>query len=179
LSAGPGAIAGFFIHEKYFNDPNIIRFAGWWGHNKSTRFQMPAQYDPIANAESWQVSNPNILSLVALQQALLIFDQVDLLALREKNKRLVGYLEQLLLQELNKEVSIITPSNPEERGCQLSFRLTSQIDAHEIERKLFDVGIVCDVRKDLLRVAPMGLYTNFEDLLRFVHQLKIICRDQK
>jgi|SRR3989344_313456 len=175
LSAGPGAIAGLYVHDKYLNDPSLTRFAGWWGHNKKTRFQMNGVFDPIPTAESWQVSNPSVFLLATLKQALELFDQVDLRALREKNTRLVAYLERLIQDELSVAVDIITPKNPDERGCQLSFRLKSMDGKSDIEEMFFHYGIICDVRKDLVRVAPMGLYTKFIDVLNFVEKLKLIC----
>ncbi len=175
LSAGPGAIAGLYVHEKYVTDPTILRLAGWWGQNKSTRFQMLDTFDPIATAESWQMSNPDVLSLAALQQSLTIFDSVDLNALREKNKRLVAYLEQLILSELSDDIQIMTPSNVDERGCQLSLRLRHADKTMALEEKFFHHGVICDVRGSLVRVAPMGLYTTFTDVFNFVEKLKVIC----
>ncbi len=188
LSAGPGAISGLYVHEKYLQDTNIIRFVGWWGHNKSTRFDMPAIFDPIPTAEGWQVSNAGIFLLAALRQSLAIFDQIDFLALVEKNKRLVFYLETLLHDELGEIVKIITPKNPNERGCQLSLLIksfqqnipalteTSVLKGERyisMEKKLLDLGIVCDVRGNVVRVAPMGLYTTFRDVFCFVERLKM------
>lgn len=175
LSAGPGGIAGLYINEKYLTDPSMIRFAGWWGHNKSTRFQMPNTFDPLPTAESWQVSNPGIFSLAALYQSLSIFDQIDLKELREKNKRLVSYLEKLIHDELGSDIQIITPKNPDERGCQLSFNLPHVNHKSEIEKIFFDHGIICDVRGGgLVRVAPMGLYISFIDVFNFVENLELI-----
>lgn len=175
LSAGPGAIAGLYINKKYLTDPNLVRFAGWWGHNKATRFQMPNVFDPIPTAEGWQVSNAGIFLLAALKGALAIFDQVDLQKLREKNKRLVAYLEQLMVEELNAALTIITPKNPDERGCQLSFRIKSTDKKVAFEKMLVEQGVICDARGDLVRVAPMGLYSTFVDIFNFVEKLKSIC----
>jgi len=175
LSSGPGGIAGLYVNQKYLSDPSITRYAGWWGHNKTTRFQMNGIFDPIPTAESWQVSNPSVFLLAALKQGLDIFDQVDLLALREKNKRLVAYLIKLIENELGDSIDIITPKNSDERGCQLSFRLKLMDGKSDIEEMFFHHGIICDVRKDLVRVAPMGLYSQFIDLFRFVEKLKLIC----
>ncbi len=174
LSAGPGAIAGLYIHEKYLQDPAMPRFSGWWGHNKLTRFEMPDRFDPILTAEGWQMSNPEIFSLTSLYQALSLFDRIDFGALREKNKRLVAYLEQLLQDEVGEKVHIITPKNPDERGCQLSLRIPCFDQEPEIENLFFKHGIIVDVRGDIVRVAPMGLYTQFADLFRFVEKLKRI-----
>lgn len=173
LSAGPGGIAGLYIHEKYLTDPTVFRFSGWWGHNQQTRFQMPAVFDPIPTAESWQVSNPGIFLITCLRAALDIFDQVDLKLLHEKNKRLVAYLEGLLLDEFN-DLAIITPQNPNERGCQLSLRIERLQQKSDIEKTFYNEGIICDVRNDLIRVAPMGLYSTFSDVFLFVEKLKMI-----
>ncbi len=174
LSAGPGAIAGLYVHEKYLNDPSLTRFAGWWGHNKKTRFQMNDIFDPIPSAEAWQVSNPSVFLSTTLKQALDVFDQVDLHALREKNIRLGAYLENLIRDELGETIEIITPKNPVERGCQLSLRFKSADENTNMAEILFQQGIICDARKDLVRVAPMGLYTQFVDVFNFVEKLKLI-----
>ncbi len=179
LSAGPGAMGGLFVHEKYLSDPSLLRLAGWWGHNKSTRFKMPSVFDPIPTAEAWQVSNPTVFSLEALRQSLFLFDQVDLALLREKNKRLVSYLERLIHEELDSDIEIITPKNPEERGCQLSLRIKHSTNHLDIEELFFQYGVICDVRGDLVRVAPMGLYTTFVDVFNFADKLKQVCNEIK
>ncbi|HSW93260.1 MAG TPA: kynureninase [Gammaproteobacteria bacterium] len=178
LSVGPGGIAGLYVHENHLNDPARLRFAGWWGHNKKTRFQMGDVFDPIPTAESWLVSNSPIFLLAALRQSLDLFDQVDLQQLREKNKRLVAYLETLLKEALGQAVDIITPNNPDERGCQLSLRFKFLHENSDAENLFFEQGIICDVRKDLVRVAPMGLYTRFIDVFNFVEKLKLIFKDE-
>ena len=62
LNSGPGSVAAAFVHEKHHNS-NLPRFAGWWGHNKENRFEMPDEFNAIKSAEGWQLSNPPILSL--------------------------------------------------------------------------------------------------------------------
>jgi kynureninase len=175
LSSSPGGIAGLYIHNKYFTDHAMMRFAGWWGNNKFTRFQMLDTFDPMPTAEGWQVSNPSILLLVALRASLAIFDQVDLQKLREKNIRLVNYLEKLLQQELSNNIQIITPKNQEERGCQLSLRLNHADKKIDMEIMFHEHGVICDARRDLIRVAPMGLYNTYEDVYKFVQTAKVIC----
>ena len=70
LNSGPGSLAGCFVHEKHANDFDLPRFAGWWGHNKKTRFEMGSEFDPISGAEGWQLSNPPIFQLAALSASL-------------------------------------------------------------------------------------------------------------
>lgn len=174
VCAGPGAIGGLYIHERYLSDNNLLRFSGWWGHNKETRFDMPSVFDPIPTAEGWQLSNSDILSLAALRGSLAIFDAVDLRTLQEKNKRLGAYLETLLLIQLESKISIITPKNPEERGCQFSLSLNTNMAVTDIAQALLEKGVVCDVRGKIIRVAPMGLYTRFVDVFHFVGILEEI-----
>jgi kynureninase len=174
VSAGPGAIAGLYIHQQYVQDRDILRLAGWWGNKASTRFAMLANFDPSLSAEAWQLSNPEMFSLATLHETLSLFDSVDLVALREKNKRLVAYLEYLLEKNLTGSVEVITPKNPEQRGCQLSLRVTAFQSMAQVELLFLERGIVCDVRGTLVRVAAMGLYNSYQDVFYFVQQLQQI-----
>ena len=157
LNAGPGSIAGCFVHERHAHDLSIPRFAGWWGHNKETRFGMRDPFDPIPGAEGWQLSNPPILSLAAIMASLEIFDEVGMKKLNEKSRQLTGYLESLLDQIATDRIRIITPRDQQRRGCQLS------IQVKNADKSLFDkiteAGVIADWREpDVIRVAPVPLY---------------------
>ncbi len=172
LNSGPGSVGGCFVHEKHANAFDLPRFTGWWGHDKATRFGMRDDFSPLAGAEGWQLSNPPILSLAAIRASLDIFDQVGMDALVKKSGKLTRYLETLLEKELKDEVAIITPKNPEERGCQLSLVIT-----HHEGRAVFDGitkrGVIADWREpNVIRVAPAPLYNSFEDVFNFVQCLK-------
>ena len=171
LNAGPGSLGGCFVHERHAYDTSLPRFAGWWGHDKDTRFNMRHPFNPIPGAEGWQLSNPPILSLAAIRASLDIFQEVGMEALVKKSKLLTGYLEFLLDEMHGKRIQIITPRNPEERGCQLS------IQVKDADKGLFDkitaAGVISDWREpDVIRVAPVPLYNSFEDVYRFVEVLK-------
>jgi kynureninase len=166
LNAGPGSTAGCFVHERHARDRDLPRFAGWWGHDKSTRFTMPSEFRPIEGAEGWQLSNPSILPLAALRASLDLFERADMHRLREKSVRMTGYLEFLLNSRPRNEWSIITPSDPAQRGCQLSLRVPRH------GRRLFDYltdsYVICDWREpDVIRIAPVPLYNTFGDVRRF------------
>ncbi|MFQ5637527.1 MAG: kynureninase [bacterium] len=176
LNAGPGSLAGCFVHERFANHPDLPRFAGWWGQNKQTRFLMQPDFDPIPGAEGWQISNPPILSMAALLASMDIFDETGMSALRQKSERLTGYLEFLLEQLGDERISIITPKEPIQRGCQLSIRVTENGKA--LHEKLQAHGIVCDWREpDVIRVAPAPLYNRFAEVFEFVKVLKELSRD--
>lgn len=174
LNAGPGAIGGCFVHERHARAFDLPRCAGWWGHDKRSRFQMPAKFQPIAGAEGWQLSNPPILSAAPLLASLPLFDAAGMDELREKSLRLTGYLHSLLQARLARASSIITPDDPDARGCQLSIRLhRSPADARLVFDSLATQGVFCDWREpDIIRVAPVPLYNSFLDVWRFVAALE-------
>ncbi len=173
LNSGPGSLGGCFVHEKHANNPTLKRFAGWWGHNKQTRFNMRHNFDVLPGAEGWQLSNPAILSMAAIRASLDIFDEAGFDNIRKKSKKLTGYLEYLLNQINTPNINIITPTNPEERGCQLSIQVKNADKS--LHTKLTQAGIISDWREpDVIRVAPAPLYNSFEDVFIFVERLKNI-----
>lgn len=171
LNSGPGGIAGVFVHERHTKNDTLPRFAGWWGHDKESRFLMESDYVPIRSAEGWQLSNPPILPLAALRASLQIFDEAEISALRKKSRLLTEYLEFLINRFLREDVAIITPQDPQQRGCQLSLVLRKK--GREIYQQLAKNGFISDWREpDVIRVAPVPLYNTFQDVFRFVGQLK-------
>lgn len=170
LNSGPGGLSGVFIHERHAQS-DLPRFEGWWGHNKANRFQMPDNFEPISGAETWQLSNPPILPLASLRASMEIFDEVGMAALRAKSERLTAYLEALFQQRnADGNIRIITPSDPLQRGCQLSFQTREHGKA--IFDRLAAAGVICDWREpDVIRIAPVPLYNTFEEVYRFVELL--------
>lgn len=171
LNSGPGSVAGCFVHERHADNAALPRFAGWWGHDKATRFQMGPAFHPIPGAEGWQLSNPPILPLAAQRASLEIFDEAGMDALRAKSEQLTGFMEQLILERLGAKVRIITPAPPAHRGAQLSLRVPGE--GRTVFRQLTSRGVVCDWREpDVIRVAPVPLYNSFQDVCRFVEHLR-------
>jgi len=169
LNSGPGSVGGVFIHERHHKS-NLNRFAGWWGHDKVSRFKMPEKFSPIQTAEGWQLSNPPILSLAAIRASLSIFDEVGMDALIEKSKKLTSYLVYLLENIESDRISIITP---QERGCQISIRVKN--GNKELFDKLTDNGVIADWREpDVIRIAPVPLYNSYSDVYSFYKILEEI-----
>lgn len=171
MNSGPGNASGIFVSEKYLDTRAIPRFEGWWGNKKETRFLMKPEFEPIATADAWQVSNPPVLSLAPYLASLQLFEEVGMEALLAKQKTLTAYLE-FVLQTVDKEVDssfeIITP---EARGCQLSVFL------HGEGRELFDYlmknGVIVDWREpNVIRLAPAPFYCSYKDMFRFGQLLK-------
>lgn len=173
LNSGPGSLAGAFVHERHAYDKNLNRFTGWWSHNKQTRFNMRHEFDVLPGAEGWQLSNPPILSMAAIRASLDIFNEVGIEKLVQKAKKLIGYFEFLLKKLGESTIKIITPTNPEERGCQLSIQV---INADKtLHNKLTKAGVISDWREpDVIRCAPVPLYNSFEDVYNLVEKLKEI-----
>ena len=170
LNGGPGCVGGCFVHDRHGRQKDLPRFAGWWGHDKATRFKMPSAFEAIPGAEGWQLSNPPILPLAALRASLELFDEAGMDRLREKSKRLTGYLEHLLRTRFADELAVISPPDPEQRGCQLSLRTGPK--GRRVHEHLSEHGIWCDWREpDVIRVAPVPLYNRFTDVHRFVEAM--------
>ncbi len=171
LNAGPGGVGGIFVHERHAMSFDLPRFAGWWGHDKETRFLMRSEFVPIKGAEGWQLSNPPILPLAALRASLDIFGEAGMENLVEKSRKLTGYLEFLLGEIGDERISVITPANPAERGCQLSIRVKNA--DKNLFKAISNRGVIADWREpDVIRVAPVPLYNSFEDVFRFAEILK-------
>lgn len=175
MNSGPGNASGFFVHEKHHNDKELKRFAGWYGHNKERRFKMEPDFDPVHGADGWQISNLPILSLAPYLASVEMFAEVGMDKLITKRNLITSYLE-FILHEIDKELEgadfeIITPSNPEERGCQLSVYLHGQ--GRELFDRLMKNGVITDWREpNVIRLAPAPFYCSFEDMYEFGQILK-------
>jgi kynureninase len=175
LNAGPGAVAGAFVHERHATNTNLPRLAGWFGNDPNTRFRLhlEPEFIPVASADGWQISNPPILSMAPLRASLAIFEEAGgMEPLRKKSIRLTSYL-QFLLEDggAGKRFNVITPREVSERGCQLS------IQAHEHPKELFGkleaAGVKCDFREpNVIRAAPTSLYNTFHEVWRFANVLR-------
>lgn len=171
LNGGPGNLGGCFVHERHA-DNDYPRFAGWWGHDQQTRFQMPPQFLPEQGAEGWQLSNPAILPLAALRASMQIFDEVSMEKLRSKSRLLTGYLEFLLRQLKDDRLQILTPSDLSQRGSQLSLRVAEADRA--LHKTLMSQDLICDWREpDILRLAPVPLYNTFSEVYEAVELIRV------
>ena len=173
LNSGPGSLGGCFVHERHHKNTTIQRFTGWWGQNKDTRFNMRKGFDPIPTAEGWQLSNPPILSMASVKASLDIFAKAGMKNIRTKSEKLTGYLEFLINELNNENITIITPSEPSQRGCQLSIQVKNANKS--LHTKLTQAGVISDWREpDVIRVAPAPLYNSFVDAFEMVECLKKI-----
>jgi kynureninase len=168
LNAGPGGIAGAFVHEKHASDFSIPRLAGWWGHDEKARIQMKKGFTPMTGVDGWQLSNFPIVSGATLLASLEIFEKAGIKNLRTKSILLTGYLEYLLksISSYSNHFKIITPQVVNERGCQLSLGMIK--NGRKVFNQLTKAGVIADWREpDVIRVAPVPMYNTFEDVFRF------------
>lgn len=175
MNSGPGNASGCFVHEMHHNDADLPRFAGWWGHNKERRFKMEPKFDPVRGADGWQISNLPILSLAPYLASVEMFAEVGMDKLIAKRDLITSYLE-FILHDIDEAIDgtkfeVITPSNPEERACQLSVYLHGQ--GRELFDYLMQNGVITDWREpNVIRLAPAPFYCSFEDMYEFGQILK-------
>ena len=175
LNSGPGGVSGVFINEKHGDNHNLPRFAGWWGNDPSTRFKMSKDFIPAKGASGWQLSNAPVFAMAVHRASLELFDEAGIDNLTDKSKKLTGYLE-FIINEINQNtknntITIITPSDTQQRGCQLSLIIAK--NGKQIHKNLTSKGIIADWREpNVIRLAPVPLYNSFEDVYRFGEILK-------
>jgi kynureninase len=169
LNAGPGAVAGTFVHERHATNTNLPRLAGWFGNDPNMRFRLhlEPEFIPVPSADGWQISNPPIFSMAPLRASLVLFDEAHgMEALRAKSIKLTSYLEFLLTEIGSKRFSVITPRESDARGCQLS--IVAHEHPKELHNELIAAGVKCDFREpNVIRVAPTPLYNTFHEVWQF------------
>jgi kynureninase len=178
LNAGPGAVAGAFVHERHATNTNLPRLAGWFGNDPNTRFRMhlEPEFIPVPSADGWQISNPPILSMAPLRASLAIFEDAGgMEPIRQKSITLTNYLQFLLESEPDgqskKQYTIITPRQADQRGCQLSILVREH--PKELFTKLEAADVKCDFREpNVIRAAPTPLYNAFHEVWRFANILR-------
>jgi kynureninase len=175
LNSSPGGVSGFFVHERHAYRKDLPRLAGWWGHNKESRFKMEPGFDPLPGAEGWQLSNAPVLGMAAHLASLEIFDAAGMEEIGKKRDQLTAYL-WFVTEEVSKRKSpngvleIITPNHPQQRGAQLSILLASH--GKDCFNLLTSFGVIADWREpNVIRVAPAPLYNRFEDVYWFGQHL--------
>ena len=177
LNSSPGGVSGIFVHERHANDSSLPRFAGWWGHDKEARFQMEKGFQPLAGAEGWQLSNAPVLGMAAHLAALEIFEEAGMDKIGEKRDLITSYLEFVIdnISENYKEkcsFELITPRDKKQRGSQLSIKVMGQ--GIELFKRICALGVLADWREpNVIRLAPVPLYTSYEDCFHFGQELEI------
>lgn len=179
INAGPGAVAGLFIHDNHAEE-DLPRHAGWWGHDPETRHDMPRTFKKQKGAWGFQISNLPVLSLVPVTEALTVLEEAGgMEVVREKSLLLTGFLEEGIAKMLGDEVEILSPKEESRRGCQLSLRL-KRAELKQVNKRLAEKAVACDVRRpDVLRVAPAPLFNTFREVVTFLEILQEILHEER
>lgn len=171
LNAGPGGVGAIYVHEKWGDNPDTFRLAGWWGNEEADRFEMKKGFVPAKGARSWQMSNAPVFNMIGLKASLDMLDRTSIRQLSEKSRRLTAFMEFLLNQLEGLSFTIITPAEPERRGAQLS--LLFEKDGKKVFEHLSAHGVMADWREpNVIRLAPVPLYNSFEDVFTLYTILK-------
>ena len=171
LNSGPGSIASIFVHDRHHTSKNISRLEGWWGNARNTRFLMEDEFDPAAGAEAWVVSTPPTLAIAPIKSSLALFDEAGIATLRKKSVKLTGYLEFLVKSIAGNRIRIISPTDPSDRGCQLSLQVKNA--DRSLYEQLIARGVIVDWREpDVIRVAPAPFYNSYTDVFLFYEILQ-------
>ena len=175
LNGGPGCVGGCFVHERHARSPDLPRFAGWWGHEEEMRFQMGPEFQAMAGAEGWQLSNPPIFALAPLRASMEILPKPVSNGFALRAFLFTGYLDFLLRQLESPKFSIVTPREQPRKGAQISLRLHGR--GRSVCDRLIADGVIGDWREpDTYRVAPIPLYNRYLDVYRFVQRFNPLLR---
>ena len=209
MNSGAGGIGAIYVNERFLKSGStdfIPMYKGWWGNNLKTKFLMSDEFDPAHGADAFKLSNPSPVLNAMLMTSLEIFDQTSMEELRQKEYLLTGYLEYFIKlffpQNSTKNqkstmpsVNIITPSDPEQRGAQLSlmFSVPLAIVQEQFQKRGIVVSVLqqhcldlqsnlfqCDIRMpSVMRVAPTPLYNSFTDVYKLITTMRDIFQDVK
>ncbi|XP_067665290.1 kynureninase-like [Haliotis asinina] len=181
LCSGAGGIGGAFLHKKHEKN-DFPKLLGWWGHKLETRFVMDNDMDLSPGIYGYRISNPAGMLIPSLKASLELYNKATLPALRQKSLLLTGYLELLIRKRYGRPdkksedpdaiyIDILTPSDPEQRGAQLS--LSFNVNIHHVLQELYKRGVSCDKRLPrVIRIAPVPIFCSFEDVHRFMKYLE-------
>ncbi|HEX7066349.1 MAG TPA: kynureninase [Bacillales bacterium] len=176
LNNGPGGTAGLYVHEKHLGrQPGL---AGWFGSDKQKQFDMEHEFTPAETAGAFQIGTPHILSTAPLIGSLDIFQEAGITNLRSKSLALTRYLMKLIDVELaGMNFTIGNPVEDNRRGGHICLE---HREAARICKALKWNGVIPDFRApNVIRLAPIALYSSFTDVWNTVHTLKKIMTEKQ
>lgn len=173
LNGGPGSVAGLYVHRRHFSTVPLLR--GWWGYAKDRQFDMAPEFVPAGGAGGWQISTPPVLAAAPLLGSLAIFAEVGMTRIRAKSLALTGYLIDLVDELAPYGYRVGTPRDPARRGGHVA---VEHPDGARIAKALKARGVIPDFRPpNVVRLAPIALYTSFHEVWRAAHHLRAIVAD--
>ncbi len=172
LNGGPGAPAFIYVRPDIVTsiDPAI---AGWMGHRSP--FAMSLKYDPVHSVERFRIGTPSVVQFKLLQQALNIWQGINL---NEVRKRSI-LLSELFIDEVESRcpmLNLASPRPPERRGSQVSFSFSN---AYSVVQALLDRGLIGDFREpDIMRFGITPLFLDENDMVRAAQTIEQVMNDE-
>ncbi len=170
LNGGPGAPAFLYVNPRHmggFRQP----LSGWFGHRAP--FDFDSSYAPSSNIEQYLCGTPPVLAMVAMDEAMSLWDDVDMTAVRAKSVTLCD----LFIQEVDSfadefGLTLVTPRDADQRGSQVSY---SCDNGYAIMQALIARGVIGDFRApDIIRFGMTPLYLRFTEVKQAAAILKDI-----
>ncbi|MGR3762673.1 kynureninase [Rossellomorea sp. NS-SX7] len=176
LNSGPGGVGGLFVHERHFGKKPGL--SGWFGSRKDKQFDMEHVLTPAEYAGAFQIGTPHILSSAPLLGSLELFEEAGIGELRKKSLSLTRFMMDLLNQELSGcGFTICNPLEDERRGGHVSLK---HEEAARICKALKAKKVTPDFRApNNIRLAPVALYSSYEDVWNTVQILKEIMENEE
>lgn len=176
LNGGPGSTAGLYINRRHFDE--LPGLAGWFGNKAETQFMLRQEFEHEKDASGWQIGTPSLLSMAALEGSLEMVNEAGIHAMRGKSLKLTGYLMFLIEERLSEFGFLIgNPREDSKRGGHVS---VEHPEAYRISIALKERGVIPDFRDpNVLRLAPMALYTTFEEIYQMVDILVDIMKSER
>jgi kynureninase len=173
MNNGPGGTAGLYVNQKHL--PTHPAMAGWWGYNKERQFDMKLDFEAAPNAEAFHIGTPHLLSTAPLEGSLKLYHTAGMAALRKKSLHLTEYMMYLLdtlVPEQQSGYAIGTPRDSQRRGGHVA---VEHEEALRINAALKKRGVIPDFRfPNVIRLAPVPLYTSYVEVWQTVRHLKEI-----
>lgn len=169
LNAGPGSVGGLYLNRRHLGQAPGL--AGWFSSRKDTQFAMTHSLTPANDAGAMQIGTPHLLSMAPLDGTLRIHGEAGIGRIRAGSLARTAFLREMVEEELGPfGVTVATPTEPERRGGHLAL---VHPEAARISRALREAGVIPDFRQpDIVRLAPVALYTSFADCVEATSRLR-------
>jgi kynureninase len=175
LNGGPGSVGGLYINKRHFDKTAGLR--GWFGNRNESQFQLNPTIDQTKDASGWLQGTPHIMALAALEGSLELYNEVGVKKLRKKSLALTSYMMDLIDSQLYElGFSIGNPRQDSRRGGHVCLE---HDEAYRISQALRDNGVIPDFREpNVIRLAPVPLYTSFEDVEKVIEIIDKVTRNK-
>lgn len=175
LNAGPGAVAGMYLNAKHFDKTPGL--AGWWGNRDDTQFQLKHQFEHQKDVSGWQIGTPTMLGMAPLEGSLKLINEIGIDQIRTKSLKITAYLMYLIDEKL--AVYGCKVGNPREDAKRGGHVCLEHPNGYQISLALKARHVIPDFREpDVIRLAPIALYTSYQEVYQMVEILEDILKNK-